>query len=378
MTAYAITGGHGFLAWHLRCKLRADQPDAVVRVLGRDDFRDDSSLAEALDGCDTVFHLAAVNSHDAQAAAGNVEIAEALTSGLDRLSTRPHIVFSNSVHADGRSAYGLAKRRAADVLRRWADLSGGSLTDIMLPNLFGELSRPHYNSAVATFCHSIVNGEECDVNRDGRTELLHAQDAAQILTAHAAPQTKSSVRITGQTVRVAEVYDSLIRFHDTYRGTHTVPRLKDRLHLRLFNQLRCAMYPNAYPVVLSAHRDLRGVFFEAARGFDTTQVSFSTTVPGVTRGEHWHADKIERFLVLRGQATIEIRRLFDDTIRTFSVSGDSPAFIDMPTLHAHNITNVGEEELLTLFWANDHFCAKAPDTWPEPVRVLPTPKGKLR
>lgn len=371
MTAYAITGGGGFLAWHLRCSLRAHQPEATVRILDRHDFRDESSLVEGLDGCDAVFHLAAVNSHNAHASAENIEIAEALAAGLDLLPARPHVVFSNSIHAEGQSAYGVAKRRAADVLRRWASRSGGTLTDVMLPNLFGEMSRPHYNSAVATFCHAIMNGEACEVNRNGRTELLHAQDAAQVLTAHATPGSASSVRVSGETLGIGELYDSLVEFHDTYRGTQTVPRLKDRLHLRLFNQLRCAMYPAAYPVPLTPHRDSRGVFFEAARGFDATQASFSTTVPGVTRGEHWHADKIERFLVLRGQATIEIRRLFDDTVRTFAVMGDSPAFVDMPTLHAHNITNVGDEVMLALFWANDHFSAMAPDTWPEPVRIHP-------
>lgn len=378
MTTYAITGGHGFLAWHLRCRLRAEQPEAEVRVLGRHDFIEQATLVAALDGCDAVFHLAAVNSHDAQAAALNIEIAEALVSGLDLLSTRPHVVFSNSTHADGRSAYGLAKRRAADILRRWATSSGGTLTDLMLPNLFGEMSKPHYNSAVATFCHAIVNGEPCQVNRNGRTELLHAQDAAQLLSAHATPNATPVVRVSGKVVGVGDLYDTLARFHDTYRGTQTVPQLQESFQLRLFNQLRTVMYPDAYPVTLKQHCDERGAFFEAARGFESTQTSFSTTLPGVTRGEHWHADKIERFLVLRGRGTIEIRRLFDDTVRTFEVSGDSPTFVDMPTLHAHNITNIGDDEMLTLFWANDHFSAHAPDTWPEPVRGCRSQDGERR
>lgn len=365
---YAITGGHGFLAWHLRCRLKAEQPGAEVRLLGRGALDDPLALADQLAGCDAVFHLAAVNSHDESEASANVDLAEALVDGLDRLDHRLHVGYSNTVHAEGDSPYGRAKRDAAGVLRGWAARAHGSVSDVLLPNLFGENARPNYNSAVATFCEAVVHGRPCEINRAGRTELLHAQDAAGVLLEHARSPTSTTVRIPGESVGVGEVYDRLARFHQTYRGTQTVPQLLTRLDLRLFNQLRVAMYPAAYPVELTCHRDQRGAFFEAARGSGETQTSFSTTHPGVTRGEHWHADKIERFMVLRGQATIEIRRLFDDVIEEFKVAGDQPVFVDMPTLHAHNITNTGDDELLTMFWANDHFRPDAPDTWPEAVR----------
>lgn len=365
---YAITGGFGFLGWHLRCRLKAEQPSAEVRVLGRGSLDDPVALADKLAGCDAVFHLAAVNSHEETAASANVDLAEALVNGLDRLGGRRHVVFANTVHAEGDSPYGRSKRQAAEVLRRWAARANGSVSDALLPNLFGENAMPNYNSAVATFCDAIAHGRACQVNRAGRTELLHAQDAAGALLDHARSPTSTTVRITGESVGVGDTYDRLARFHQTYRGSQTIPQLPTRLDLRLFNQLRVAMYPAAYPVEVTCHGDARGVFFEAARGSGETQTSFSTTRPGVTRGEHWHADKIERFMVLRGQATIEIRRLFDDVVEEFKVSGDRPAFVDMPTLHAHNITNTGDDELLTMFWANDHFRPDAPDTWPEAVR----------
>lgn len=369
MTTYAITGSGGFLAWHLRCRLKAEQPDADVRLLKHGDLEDCRSLAEVLDGCSAVFHLAGVNSHEARDAVANVHIAEALAGGLDLLPAPPHVVFSNSIHALVDSPYGRAKRDAANVLHRWATQANSTFANVMLPNLFGEMSRPYYNSAVATFCDAILHGKPCEVNRAGRTELLHAQDAAAALCARARSPGMTTTVEPGVSLAVADIYDRLSSFHDIYRSRHTVPSLPTQLDIRLFNQLRAALYPDIYPVSLIEHRDQRGVFFEAARGFEATQVSFSSTHPGLTRGEHWHADKIERFLVLRGSATIEIRRLFDDTIRTFTVGGTSPAFVDMPTLHAHNITNTGNDELLTMFWANDHFCADNPDTWPEPVRV---------
>lgn len=365
---YAITGGFGFLGWHLRCRLKAEQPSAKVRVLGRGSLDDPVALADQLAGCEAVFHLAAVNSHDETAASANVDLAEALVDGLDRLGGRRHVVFSNTVHAEGDSPYGRSKRQAAELLLGWATRAHASVSDVLLPNLFGENARPNYNSAVATFCDAIAHGRGCEVNQAGQTELLHAQDAASMLLDHAQSPVSRTVRITGESVGVGDVYDRLAHFHQTYRGGQTVPQLLTRLDLRLFNQLRVAMYPAAYPVKLTCHSDERGAFFEAARGSGETQTSFSTTHPGVTRGEHWHADKIERFMVLRGQATIEIRRLFDDVVEEFKVSGDQPAFVDMPTLHAHNITNTGDDELLTMFWANDHFRPDAPDTWPEAVR----------
>ncbi len=368
---YAITGGRGFLGWHLRCRLKAAQPSAPVRLLGRDAFVDESQLADQLDGCTTIFHLAAVNSHESSAAAANVDLANTLAGVLARLAPPVHVIYSNSAHSEADGAYGRSKREAAEVLRRWADKAGATVSDVVLPNLFGEGSRPNYNSAVATFCEAIVRGGACTVNRYGRTELLHAQDAATALLHHARGGLSTAERVRGELASVGDVYDRLAYFHDRYRATQTVPHLATRLNLRLFNQLRFAMYPAAYPVRLIQHGDHRGAFFEAARGMGETQTSFSTTSPGATRGEHWHADKIERFLVLRGQATIAIRRLFDDVVEEFQVSGDDPAFVDMPTLHAHNITNTGNEELLTMFWANDHFRPEAPDTWPEPVYARP-------
>lgn len=371
----AITGGYGFLAWHLRCRLKAQQPEIEVRLLGRGALDDASTLADQLDGCDAVFHLAAVNSHDPVSAPLNVELAAALVDGLDRLGGRAHVVYSNTAHAEGDSPYGRSKREAAAVLRRWADRADASVADVLLPNLFGESARPNYNSAVATFCDGIARGRTCEVNRGGRIELLHAQDAASALLGRARSATSTTERISGELIGVGDVYDRIAGFHQSYRATQTVPPLATRLDLRLFNQLRVAMYPVAYPVSLTCHGDQRGAFFEAARGSGETQTSFSTTHPGVTRGEHWHADKIERFMVLRGQATIEIRKLFDDVVQEFKVSGDHPAFVDMPTLHAHNITNTGDGDLLTMFWANDHFRPDAPDTWPEAVREQPTAAG---
>ena len=124
------------------------------------------------------------------------------------------------------------------------------------------------------------------------------------------------------------------------------------------------MWPSAYPMQLTKHADQRGAFFEVVRAWGQGQTSISTTVPGVIRGEHYHLDKVERFAVISGEATIRVRRLFTDEVVEFSVSGEEPVFIDMPPLCTHDITNTGEKELVTLFWSHDHFDPSNGDTYP--------------
>jgi UDP-2-acetamido-2,6-beta-L-arabino-hexul-4-ose reductase len=366
---WAITGGDGFLGWHLRCRLRAERPDVEPRILGRRDFDDIGTLADALAPCDVIFHLAAANSHDPEVAKRNVGIAEALVGGLDRAGHAPHVVYSNTSHSAHDSPYGRAKRTAAEYLRRWAERSGTSVADVILPNLFGECGRPHYNSVIATLCDAVVSGAAPAINPDGQVELLHGQAAAWALLCKASDRRTSQERLEGHVISIPALYDRLARFHEVYAGTQNLPLLATHLDLQLFNQLRAAMFPSAYPMGLRRHTDRRGSFFEAVRASGKGQTSFSTTVPSVTRGDHWHFEKIERFLVLRGSACISVRRLFSDTVHRFEVSGDEAVFVDMPTLHTHNITNTGDDELLTMFWASDHFDPAAPDTYPEPVEL---------
>lgn len=373
MTTYAITGASGFLGWHVRCRLRAVSPEFTLRCIDRRLLADAHSLASTLEGCDAVIHLAGVNDHESTLAAINVQIAEALVDGLCRVGRSPHLVYANSARAQTASHYGRAKARGAEVLRRWAEAAGATFADILLPNLFGEGGRPRYNSAVATFCDAVITGARVDVNPRGQTELLHAQDAADLLLSEAAARRTVQTRVEGEPTSIPKLYNLICQYHDTYVGTQTVPHLSSRLELGLFNQLRFALFPNAYPVPLAISSDYRGSFFEAVRGTGCSQTSVSTTVPGITRGNHWHLNKIERFLVVRGCARIEVRRVAHDKVHVFDVTGDMPAFIDMPTLHTHSITNVGDDELLTLFWANDHFSPAAPDTFAEPVRLAEVP-----
>ncbi|MGC4110498.1 MAG: NAD-dependent epimerase/dehydratase family protein [Nocardioides sp.] len=359
----AITGGHGFLGWHTACRLRARYGVDAVR-LGRDDTADPSRLADALADVDTVLHLAGVNraETDDEVEQGNVVAAEALAKALDG---RPvHVVHANSRHHDQDTAYGRGKRRAAEILRGLP----GTTADLVLPNLFGEHGRPAYNSFVATFCHEVATGGAPEVKVDATVPLLHAQDAAQALLEAAVHRHDDSRDVAGIDHRVSDVLERVQGFHELYAGRGDVPDLSDAFSVDLFNTYRAALFPTGLPFTVDAHADARGRLVEGVRAHGGPgQVYVSTTHPGRTRGDHYHLRKVERFFVVAGEAEIALRRLLHDEVVTFRVSGDAPAYVDMPTLWVHNIRNVGNDELVTVFWSNQLLDRDDPDQYPEEV-----------
>lgn len=367
----ALTGASGFFGWHLRSHLRAKFPEISVRIVGHAELASVAILCDALTGVDAVVHLAGANrGADDEVYWTNRELANRVIGALTALGESPALVYANTVQADSDSSYGRSKREAGNALTQWGRRADAAVADIRFPNLYGEGGRPGYNSAVATFSHDLAEGRTSVVNADGHVELLHIQDACALIMQLLEDKWRGSKRVEGKRVAVPEVYSRLHRLHRSYRCAD-VPELRDRLDRRLFSALRTAMFPAHYPMRLIDHRDPRGLFGEAARASGHTQISFSTTVPGCTRGEHFHLEKMERFVVVSGQAVVEIRRLFSDDVHSFAVSGEAPVALDMPAMHAHNITNVGTSELVTLFWTNDHFDANAPDTYPEPVWAQP-------
>lgn len=363
-----ITGAAGLLGWHLRCHLGTLESwkEGVV-ALDRAAFNDDARLKQALEGADVVVHCAGINRADEkEQEAGNIALAERLASALADTGATPHLVYSNSTHKSADNAYGRGKAGADAVFREWSERASARYTELVLPHVFGECGRPFYNSAVLTFCHQIAKGESLTINGSGKLELLHAQDiCARIVDAVAKAET-GELRLKGRSIPVAEVAGKLIAMHDSYKG-NVIPDLRDRFDLQLFNTLRSFMYPDAYPTGLTLHTDERGSLFEAVKTDNGGQAFLSTTKPGITRGNHFHFAKVERFLVIRGEAVIRLRRLFDDEVKEFRVSGDKPVYIDMPPLHTHSITNVGEDELMTLFWSHEIFDPQAPDTYFLPV-----------
>jgi len=297
----------------------------------------------------------------------NLALARRLTAAMDLQGRVSTILFANSTHSLADSAFGRSKRDASRLLADWSKARGVRYVDVILPHLFGEGGRPFYNSGFATFCHQLANGEAPQILQDGQVELIHAQQvASRFLTLAQDTTTAGVIRVEGRPMRVSEALGLLRAIHETYR-TGIIPDLADPFTLDCFNTYRSYLYPGHYPIRLQLHTDARGGLFEAVKSRHGGQAFLSTTHPGVTRGRHYHHHKLERFLVVSGDAEIRIRRLYDDQVTVFRLRGAEPCYIDMPTFHTHEITNIGTEDLLTLFWSHEIFNPSSPDTYPEPV-----------
>lgn len=357
----ALTGARGFLGLHVRAAL-AEAGMEVAEVELRADQH--VASAHARRGADHVIHLAGVNrGAPSEVAEGNLEAARALAAWLRR---NPHppgtVTYANSVHAGRDDAYGQSKAAAATLLAETAEEVGAVFRDVRLSNLFGEFGRPDYNSVVATFVDRVVRGERPPVASDARLCLVHASHAADALVAPDA--TAADLEVHAGRLTVRELAARLTGLHRVY-AEGQIPDLWDRVDRDLFNTLRAALYPARLHIPITAHVDHRGSFFEIVRAHGGTgQTSFSTTRPGVTRGHHFHRRKVERFTVLAGEAEIRLRRFDSDRTHRVRVSGVRPVSVDMPTLVAHSIENVGSTELLTAFWTDDLFHPAAPDTIP--------------
>ncbi len=364
MKTVGITGAGGFFGWHLRCRLQTFDWQYVLA--DRSTFADADALDAFVCSSDVVVHLAGVNRAEGEEAVakGNTDLAQALVDARERTGASFDVVYANSMKADEPGVYGEAKAKAAEILQAAATAAGERFVDIKFPHLFGEFGVPHYNSGVTTFAYQLANGEASQVN-EGQLELLHVQDASQLIMDAITNELDEPVRPEGRKISVPACYDIMKRMAESYVDHGTVPLIEDDVfELRLFNTLRSQMWSSAYPMQLTKHADARGAFFEVVRAWGQGQTSISTTVPGVIRGEHYHLDKVERFAVISGEAKIRVRRLFTDEVIEFPVSGDEPVFIDMPPLCTHDITNTGESELVTLFWSHDHFDPANGDTYP--------------
>lgn len=382
----AVTGSAGFLGWHVRCLAFARGLDCVP--IDRDLLSDPDNLVAALDGVDAVIHCAGANrGTDEEVTGGIVGPAGRLRDAIRRGGRRVPVVYANSTQSRMDNPYGRAKRRAADLLADAVDVS-----DVVLPNLFGEHGRPYYNSFVATFSHQLAHGEAPRVLLDREVGLLHVQDAAAALIdatlADAAlveagvvdPASYDGTASAGyrqvdlepaaQHIAVSGVLKVLRDFDAVYR-TGELPDIADPFRLRLFNTYRSYLFPDRYPIAMRPNTDARGTLVECVRtGRAGGQAFVSSTEPGATRGEHLHLRKFERFLVVGGEVEISLRRLFTDQVIRFRVSGSAPGAIDMPTMWAHKMHNVGDTVATTFFWTNELFSADDPDTFACPVQTF--------
>jgi UDP-2-acetamido-2,6-beta-L-arabino-hexul-4-ose reductase len=370
MIKIGITGQKGFIGTHLYNTIGLE-PDKFQRVPFEGQFfKDNSKLKRFVSQCDVIVHLAALNRHsDPQIIYDtNMDLLKRLIGAMETTNSRPHVLFASSTQEERDDYYGRSKKQGRIVLEQWASQNQARFTGLIIPNVFGPFGQPYYNSVVATFCHQLTNGEHCEIQVDSELKFIYVAELVQTIINHitASKSEVSSYQVPHTaTIKVSQLLDKLTAYKQSYFDKQIIPEIQDPFDWNLFNTFVSYIdHESFYPQKLVPHTDQRGSFVEVLK-LDNTggQVSFSTTIPGITRGNHFHIKKFERFAVIKGRARIDIRRVETNKVLSFVIDGKAPAFVDMPIWYTHNITNIGDEELYTLFWISEFFEAKNSDTY---------------
>lgn len=352
----AISGRGGLVGWHLRTVLHAEGrswTDVDLRTT------DGTVPGQELADIDTAIHVAGISrgaDHDVRE--GNVELARRFVAALDATGARPRRLVYADTGMRGTSPYTEGKARAAEVLADAATRWGAEFVDLVIQNVFGEHGTPYHNGVALTFCHRIARGEQPVVESDHVRTFVHAQDVAEALAGSIG---QGELDRRGTTMSVPDLAGRITALAEVHRRGE-IPALDSAFDRDLFNTYRSYVAAPTHP--LTAAVDHRGAFTELVRAHGGPgQTGVSTTVPGVTRGDHFHRRKIERFVVLQGEARITLRRVLTDERRVIEVRGDRPVAVDMPTLWAHSLTNTGDTPLVTAFWTNELHDPLRPDTF---------------
>lgn len=371
MLRIGITGQEGFVGRHLYNTLGLF-PDEFTRIDFKKDLADDQALDAFVSGCDVVVHLAAMNRHeDPQVIYNtNIDLVKKLIASLVRTGSNPHVLMSSSSQEERDNLYGQSKKEGRELLSDWATKAGALFTGLIIPNVFGPFGMPMYNSVVATFSHLVANGGSPKIDVDGELKLIYVGELVSEILNIIRTKTNEPVYTMAHTseAKVSEILRLLNKYKEVYQDKGEIPAINNTFELNLFNTYRCYIdIKNYFPVKFTQHTDPRGTFVEVIRLGVGGQVSFSTTVPGITRGNHYHTRKIERFAVIKGKALIQLRQIGTDEVLDFYLDGDEPAYVDMPIWYTHNIKNIGDEVLYTNFWINEFFDPNDPDTYFENV-----------
>ncbi len=367
-----ITGQNGFVGSHLYNTLGLF-PDEFERIEFRKEFFEDQEALETfVRQCEVIVHLAAMNRHESEGFIyeTNITLANRLIMALEHTDSKAHIVFSSSSQEEKDNLYGKSKKEGRVLFKYWAERKGGTFTGLIIPNVFGPFGKPNYNSFIATFCHKLTHNQEPEIQQDGEVGLIYVGELVQkILQNIRIRNNEAEVLIhPSGYFKVSEILAQLNLYKKLYLEKGEIPALRTEFDYQLFNTFRSYIdLESHFPVNFKQHTDDRGAFVEIIRLGIGGQCSFSTTVPGITRGNHFHTRKIERFAVIRGKALIQMRKVNTAEVFNFYLDGQEPAYVDMPIWYTHNIKNIGEEDLYTIFWINEAYNPDDADTYFESV-----------
>lgn len=371
MIKIGITGQEGFIGTHLNNTLKLSPNDYSSINYDISFFSNKNLMDNFVSQCDVIVHLAGMNRHNDPEVIynTNIELVQKLIESLERTSSKAHIIFSSSSQEDLNNHYGKSKKEGRILLNKWASSNAGFITGLLIPNVFGPFGKPYYNSVVATFSHQVSHGESPKIDIDSELKLIYVGElVSEILNKVNEKKNELYMVPHSSTCKVSKLLILLKKYKELYQEKGEIPELNSMFELNLFNTFRSYMdISNHFPVKLNKNIDPRGSFVEIIRLGVAGQFSFSSTKPGITRGNHFHSRKIERFAVIKGKALIQLRRVGTDEVLDFYLDGDEPAYVDMPIWYTHNIKNIGEETLYTNFWINEPYNSEDPDTFFEDV-----------
>ncbi|MGI6577169.1 MAG: capsular polysaccharide biosynthesis protein CapF [Eubacteriales bacterium] len=373
-----VTGSKGFIGKNLVATLkniiegkeRKYDFNSKLAILEYDVDADPRLLEEYCRKCDFVINLAGVNRPDDEAEymPENFGFISTLIDTLMKYDNHCPVMFASSTQAVLDNPYGKSKKAGEDLVFKYASETGAEVYIYRLPNVFGKWCRPNYNSAIATFCFNIARGQPIKVSdRNVRMNLVYIDDVVEefvnALSGKANKKDDGYCYIPVKyTATLGEIVDLIYSFRAS-REELDLPDLSDALTKKLYATYISYLPENQFSYPLKMNTDSRGSFTEIIRTPDRGQFSVNISKPGVTKGNHWHNTKFEKFLVVSGKGVIRFRKIDEDRIHEYYVDCKKLEVVDIPTGYTHSIENLGDTDMVTLIWANECYDPEKPDTF---------------
>lgn len=372
-----ITGAKGFIGKNLVATLRNIKElkdksfniDSNFDILECDVDTDSKTLEAFAKQASFIFHLAGVNrpKEISEFMEGNYGFTTELITLLKKYNNKAPILMSSSIQASSQNDYGLSKKAGEDYLRKYGEDNGVNTYIFRLPNVFGKWCRPNYNSAVATFCNNIANNLPIIVNnRQTELTLVYVDDVVNaFINAYKNKiECKDGFCVVGieHKVTLGYIVDLLEGFVKARESLKCPSFANSSFEKKLYSTYLSYLPKNKFSYELKMNVDSRGSFTEFLKS-ENSQVSINISKPHIVKGNHWHHSKNEKFLVVSGNGVIRFRKVDEDEIIEYFVSGDKLEVVDIPTGFTHNIENLGDSDMVTVMWANELFDKNKPDTF---------------
>jgi UDP-2-acetamido-2,6-beta-L-arabino-hexul-4-ose reductase len=368
MKSILVTGALGFLGRNLTAHFA---PRDDVRLLLFDLDSSEDELREWCSEADVVFHLAGVNrpENEEEFEAGNAGLSETLVNTIRNSGRKPHIIVSSSIQAAASNPYGVSKRHGEEILERFAKETGTPTSIFRLKNIFGKWSRPNYNSVVATFCHNIANDLSIQISDpDREMELVYGDNVVEafITEMEQRPQ-RPSVFVDPDPIPSYKLtlgdLAGRIQFFREMQESLQIPDLSVPFNRQLYATYLSYVPAERWEYGPEIRTDNRGNLAELVKSSHFGQIFVSRTKPSITRGNHYHHTKTEKFIVVAGEGLIRFREIHGTEILEYPVRGEDYRIVEIPPGYTHSITNTGTTEMITLFWASEPFDPDRPDTY---------------